>query len=352
MRLFFRTDCEKLHLHSRSISELSHRRVLACSSCVLGWGDAWIQLARPEDKLPSPQWHLFRQSFEWDHQQLVHHQLLELDGFRWHQRLFVFQSVVSLPRVRKRHVSVHFLAWTNDRSTRSIVGFSTSPSLSVRLPAGDSNVTMVYLSVRVRDQYGCSFEFDIPPVSIARDTTSIAMLINALQSASSHPNATSQLNSIEIVQLLLNGNQNQVNQVLVSLSQMLNTMSNDALQTALLNAENIPATALSVSSLDLVSPPRPTNASSSTGNTTAALAEYERQRNQMATVLDYLMTFVSNMPVTGANSIALQSSTLAELTKSTSHLSRDATVGVLLPFPNRTSLTLQTRSPHRHAAKP
>ena len=148
------------------------------------------------------------------------------------------------------HVSVHFLAWTNDRSTRSIVGFSTSPSLSVRLPAGDSNVTMVYLSVRVRDQYGCSFEFDIPPVSMARDTTSIAMLINALQSASSHPNATSQLNSNEIVQLLLSGNQNQGNQVLVSLSQVLNTMSNDALQTALMSTANIPATALSVSSLD------------------------------------------------------------------------------------------------------
>ena len=103
---------------------------------------------------------------------------------------------------------------------------------------------MVYLSVRVRDQYGCSFEFDIPPVSITSDTTSIAMLINALQSTSS------QLNSNEIVQLLLNGNQNQVNQVLVSLSQMLNTMSTDALQTALMNAGNISATFFSVSSLD------------------------------------------------------------------------------------------------------
>ena len=103
---------------------------------------------------------------------------------------------------------------------------------------------MVYLSVRVRDQYGCSFEFDIPPVSITRDTTSVAMLINALQSTSS------QLNSIEMVQLLLNGNQNEVNQVLVSLSQMLNTMSTDALQTALTSTANIPATALSVSSLD------------------------------------------------------------------------------------------------------
>ena len=144
------------------------------------------------------------------------------------------------------HLSLDFLAWITDRSTRSLVGFSASPTLNARLPPGDdhSNSTMVYLSVRVRDQYGCSFEFDIPPVSIKRDTTSVAMLINALQSSSS------QLNSIEMVQLLLNGNQNEVNQVLVSLSQMLNTMSTDALQTALMNAGNISATVFSVSSLD------------------------------------------------------------------------------------------------------
>ena len=61
-------------------------------------------------------------------------------------------------------------------------------------------------------------------------------------------------------------------------------------------------------------------------NTTSALAEYERQRNQVAAVLDYLMTFVPNLPIAGIDSITLQSSTLAELTKSTSALTRDATV--------------------------
>ena len=144
------------------------------------------------------------------------------------------------------HLSLDFLAWISDRSTRSLVGFSSSPTLNARLPPGDdqSNLTMVHLSVRVRDQYGCSIEFDMPPVFITRDTTIITMLINALQSTSS------QLNSNEIVQLLLNGNQNEVNQVLVSLSQMLNKMSNDALQTALMSTANIRATALSVSSLD------------------------------------------------------------------------------------------------------
>ena len=123
--------------------------------------------------------------------------------------------------------------------------------MDVRLPAGGgSNSTMVYLSVRVRDQYGCSIEFDMSPVSITRDTTIITMLMDALQSSSSYSDATHQLTSNEIVQLLVNGNQNEVNQLLVSLSQMLNSMSTDALQTALMNAANISVTVLSVSSLD------------------------------------------------------------------------------------------------------
>ena len=90
----------------------------------------------------------------------------------------------------------------------------------------------------------------MPPVSITRDTTIIATLVNTLQSVSSQSNAISQLNSNELVQLLANGNQNEMNQVLVSISQMLNTINNDALQTTLMSAASIPATTLSVSSLD------------------------------------------------------------------------------------------------------
>ena len=329
MRLSFRAECEKLHLHPRSVSHLSDRRVLACGIDLVGRVSERIEFTRPEDELPSGEWHLFCLPSEWNHQHRVHGQLLELDRLRWHQRLLALQSVLEAPPKSATTISIHPLGWTTDRSTRSLVGFSPSPSMDVQLPAGgDSNSTMLHLSVRVRDEYGCSFEFEMPTVLIARDTTTLVMLINALQSVSSQSNA--------LAQALADGNQNEVNQLLASLSQMLNTMNNDALQTALLNAENIPATTLSISSLDLVSPPRPTNASSSTGNTTSALAEYNQQRNQVAAVLDYLMTFVSNLPVGGVDSITLQSSTLAELTKSTSALTRDATV--------RFSLTL-TRSP-------
>lgn len=114
------------------------------------------------------------------------------------------------------------------------MGSSTTSSLSVRLPAGDPNSMLIYLSVRVRDQYGCSFEFAMPPVSVTSDSTAIDMLINALQSTSSHSAAADQLSSNEILQILANGNGNEVNQVLVSLSQTLNAMNNDALQIPLM----------------------------------------------------------------------------------------------------------------------
>ena len=244
----FRSDCEKLHLHPRSVSELSDRRVLACPSDVLGRGSEWIECTRSEDELPSDEWYLFSQSFEWNEQHCVHHQLFELDGFRWDQRLFVLQSVA--PPSLGRKAMIDLLVWTTDRSTRSLVGFSLSPSIDVRLAASDSTVTLVYLSARVRDQYGCSVEFDIPPVFITRDTMIIASLINALQSVSNQASAANLLNSNELVQVLVNGNQNEVNQVLVSISQMLNTMGSDALQTLLMSVGSIPATALSVSSLD------------------------------------------------------------------------------------------------------
>ena len=131
----------------------------------------------------------------------------------------------------------------------------------------------------------------MPPVSITRDTTIIQLLIDALQSTSSHSDATHQLNSNEIVQLLVNGNQNEMNQALVSLSQLLDH------------------TFLSQSM-----------------NTTSIPTDYHQQRNQVALVLGYLMPFVSNRSLGGIDSITLQSSTLAELTKSTSALTREAMV--------------------------
>ncbi len=58
----------------------------------------------------------------------------------------------------------------------------------------------------------------------------------------------------------------------------------------------------------------------------SALIEYNEELNSQANVRDYLMTFTNNLLITTANSINLQSSSLAQLTQATNQLTRAALV--------------------------
>jgi hypothetical protein len=58
----------------------------------------------------------------------------------------------------------------------------------------------------------------------------------------------------------------------------------------------------------------------------SALIEYNVELNSQANVRDYLMTFTNNLLITTANSINLQSSSLAQLTQATNQLTRAALV--------------------------
>ena len=52
--------------------------------------------------------------------------------------------------------------------------------------------------------------------------------------------------------------------------------------------------------------------------------DYEKDLNSQANARDYLMTYVTNLPITTSNSIKLQSSSLVQLTQSTNQLTRNA----------------------------
>jgi hypothetical protein len=58
----------------------------------------------------------------------------------------------------------------------------------------------------------------------------------------------------------------------------------------------------------------------------SALTEYNEQLNSQANVRDYLMPFLTNLPITTSNSITLQASSLAQLTQSANQLTRTASV--------------------------
>ena len=57
-----------------------------------------------------------------------------------------------------------------------------------------------------------------------------------------------------------------------------------------------------------------------------ALAAFNQQLNNYANVRDFLMTFTSNLPITTANSVKLQASSLSQLTQSTNQLTRSALI--------------------------
>lgn len=58
----------------------------------------------------------------------------------------------------------------------------------------------------------------------------------------------------------------------------------------------------------------------------SALAEFYKEVNTQATVREYLMAFTTKLLITSSNSIKLQATTLAQLTKATNQLTRTTLV--------------------------
>ena len=118
------------------------------------------------------------------------------------------------------------VGWTIDHQDRTMIAFSPMPTMSLRLPAAQSNTSTLQLIVIIRDQQDCVREVDLPPVIVRADSTETDQLLQSLQTSSSTPGNS------PLVQILSSGNQNAVGQVLSSLSQQFNDINTQALQSA------------------------------------------------------------------------------------------------------------------------
>lgn len=58
----------------------------------------------------------------------------------------------------------------------------------------------------------------------------------------------------------------------------------------------------------------------------SALEQFQKDLNLQANVRDYLISYSKDLPVTTPMSVALQASTLAQITGATNQLTRDASV--------------------------
>ena len=112
------------------------------------------------------------------------------------------------------------------------MAFSSFPTVQVRLPAGQVNTSVLYLSASIRDRLDCSTEVNLSSVIVVADSNEIDNLVRSvIVSASSSASISGSTNS-SLSQLLSSGNQNVVGQVITLLSQQFNQINTQALRTA------------------------------------------------------------------------------------------------------------------------
>ncbi|UJR19272.1 hypothetical protein I4U23_022401 [Adineta vaga] len=199
--------------------------------------------------------------------------------------------------------------WTTVPTKKMMIAFSTISIFQIYLPMGDNQTSLLHLVVHIRDQLECITEINISSLIVQSDSTTITNLINDIQiSSSTNP----------IVQLLASGNQNLVGQILTSISQQFDQISNEDLDKAISNG--VPTANIFISSL---SDQRRQSIASISANQ-SALNEYNQGLNSRAYARDYLLTFTTKLAITTLNTIKLQASSLAQLTRTTNELTRSA----------------------------
>ena len=122
---------------------------------------------------------------------------------------------------------ISFLGSATNESEWVIIAFSSIPDFNVRLPAGDDRTSLLHLSVRIRDNFGCIVQVNLSTVTVRAETEMINDLIDQIQTSQQN------LNHHSLVRLLSSRSQNMVSQVLNSLSVELNRMTDDNLEEAI-----------------------------------------------------------------------------------------------------------------------
>jgi hypothetical protein len=97
-----------------------------------------------------------------------------------------------------------------------MVGFSLIPTFKVRLPKS----SLINVNVHIRDKYNCITKYNISPVYVSEDSKKIENLKDFKIDNS-------------FVNGLLIGNQNDIGQIIISISQKLEKINNDNLNNIL-----------------------------------------------------------------------------------------------------------------------
>jgi hypothetical protein len=108
--------------------------------------------------------------------------------------------------------------WTTNPSDRVMLAFSSESDIQLLLPSTNDNASLLNIVAYISDTYNCVTEFNMSSVLVEQDLSTIDSLQNSTNNA--------------LIQMLASGNQNRISQVITSISQQLNQINTEAIETA------------------------------------------------------------------------------------------------------------------------
>jgi len=99
-----------------------------------------------------------------------------------------------------------------------MLAFSSESDIQLLLPSTNDNASLLNIVAYITDTYDCVTEFNMSSVLVEQDLSAIDSLQNSTNNA--------------LIQMLSSGNQNRISQVITSISQQLNQINNQAIETA------------------------------------------------------------------------------------------------------------------------
>jgi hypothetical protein len=149
--------------------------------------------------------------------------------------LKIIHSIVCSNSLDKVCLTISFVsAWTTDQPNHLMLGYTTENIFQVRMPIGDTNSTLLYLIVRVRDIFDSVIEMNMSSISVTPDTININEFLSAVQSSFNYTINNSRITSNPFIQILYgNGYENDICQWLISISRILNNKAKQNLLEAI-----------------------------------------------------------------------------------------------------------------------
>ena len=120
------------------------------------------------------------------------------------------------------------LVWSDDHSHRSMVAYGYQPEFRVRLPSGNKNTSLIYLSIQIRDLLNGVTNYPLNPILVRTDKTEVTSLVQLLQQS-----RIQLMNNNPTIRALASGNPNVVGQVLTTVSQVFNQINRENIDQAI-----------------------------------------------------------------------------------------------------------------------